>query len=299
MKPLTSFARAIVAVALLLGAFPAVTLAQPNVGTGVEYLGLERANTGQSAVRVDTSTTPNRTEVGCETDRIASTTVNGIRMVGAAASSKATISGVACTGGDTNQTLDLKGAGSSGIGVSQGIDTTVTGSIFLPAMEVCTSTSAVNGTAPTVQNNLVPTRQATGDWAIQRTAAGAETLSVHCNLSAAIQRLATSKGIRVDSFSVVHQITTANLTTNTFNAFSQVVYANNVANAVTNCCGTITVTLPTATQANPYVTAATVGTPTFQITAAAAWNLDWTAVMANTGVYRVYGVIVTYTLALY
>lgn len=285
--------------AAMLGTHVGRAIAQPSVGTGVQYIGVERSNTAQSTLRVDTSTTPNRTDLGCETDRIASATVNGIRIVGAAAASKPTISGTPCTGGDTNQTLDIKGAGTGGLGVSQGIDTTVTGSVFLPAMEVCTNTQAANGTATTVQTGLVTVRVAQGDFALQRTGAGAETISVHCNLSSWTQRLATSKGVRIDSFSIVQQITVAALTTNTFNAASQVVYSNNVANAVTACCGSITITMPTATQANPYVTAGTVGTPVFQTTAAAAWNLDWTAVLQNTGVYRVYGVIVNYTLATY
>ena len=140
---------------------------------------------------------------------------------------------------------------------------------------------------------LVPIRVAKGDWALSRTAGGAETHNLAAFLEAP-WRSTSGKGWKLTAFSLVHQITVVDLTSNTFNDLSTVTYANNVANAVADYGGVVTITLPTVVQANPYVTAATLATPAFQ-NGVAGVNIDWTAVMANTGVYRVYGIVATWT----
>jgi len=160
-----------------------------------------------------------------------------------------------------------------------------------------------NGVASCFSDNIatpmIRTRIAQSDWALARTAAGAETQNIECALTLPSQ-LTASKGIRIDSFSIVQQITVVALTSATFQALATNTYANNVANSINATYGgAVTIVLPTATQANPYVTAATLATPVFMNTGQTQIVLDWQVVMANTGVYRVYAIIVNFTQALY
>jgi hypothetical protein len=141
---------------------------------------------------------------------------------------------------------------------------------------------------------FINTRVASNDWALARTAGGAETYNIRCELPAPT-RTTSGKGYKLTAFSVSHFIGTAALTSNTFNALSTTTYANNVANAVAAYGGAITITLPTATQGNPYLTSGGVGTPAFMNTANASVGMDFTAVMQNTGVYRLYGISATWT----
>jgi hypothetical protein len=166
----------------------------------------------------------------------------------------------------------------------------VTQQIFINAPDAC---YADNTATP-----MIKVRLATGDWALARTAAGAETQNIECSFLLP-QQATASKGYRIDNFSLVHQITVVNLTSGTFQQLSTTTYANNVANAVAQYGGAPTITMPTVVQAAPYVTAATLAAPAFQNTLNAQVTVDWQVVMANTGVYRVYGVLVNLTRATY
>jgi hypothetical protein len=159
----------------------------------------------------------------------------------------------------------------------------VTNTLVVTALGNCHSSNAL----------LIPTRIAANDWAMARTAAGAETYNITCQIPLPFRNTA-SKGVRLNSFAIAQQITVAALTSNTFNALATVTYANNVANAIAGYGGVVTITPPTATQANPYLTAGTLGTPAFMTTTNAAVNMDFTVVMQNTGVYRLYAVALTY-----
>ena len=161
---------------------------------------------------------------------------------------------------------------------------------FFPAALHCQVTSSVA--------DPIVVRVAANDYGLRRTAGAAETINYGFTIPLILSATA-NKGMRLDSFSIVHQITVAALTSNTFNALATTTYANNVANAVAAHGGAITITMPTATQANPYVTAATIGTPAFVNATAKQISLDWTAVLQNTTVYTVYGVIGTYSAAWY
>jgi len=146
---------------------------------------------------------------------------------------------------------------------------------------------------------MIRTRVAQSDWALARTAAGAETQNIECAFVLPT-RTTANKGVRIDSFSIVHQITVVALTSSAFQALATVTYANNVANSINATYGgAATITMPTATQANPYVTAATLAAPAFMNTANTQIVLDYQVVQANTGVYRLYGIIVNFTEALY
>lgn len=135
------------------------------------------------------------------------------------------------------------------------------------------------------------------NYGLSRTAGGAETINYSVTIPVPMSATAL-KGMRLDSFSIVQQITVATLTSNSTPTLQTTTYVNNSVNSVAAYGGGFTGTaMPTATQANPYVTAETVTTPTFITTAATQLSLDWTAVMQNTGVYAVYGVIVNWTAA--
>lgn len=158
------------------------------------------------------------------------------------------------------------------------------GFVFIPAWTACVAT--------TPSATLVATRAAANDYNLTRVAAGAETYSISCSLGSWLQRSTASKGVKITSVKVVHQITVAALTSNSAPTIKTVTYANNTANALANFGGTLTVTMPTATQTNPYVTTVGLGTPAFFSTADSDLTIDWTAVMQNTGVYAVQGIIV-------
>jgi hypothetical protein len=290
----------ILIVLLALLAVPALLSSQPAISSGLFYLATERATGSQSTVRVETSTTPNRIEIGCETDRLATTTVNCLRIVGAATGVSPSITAIPATGGDTNIGINLVAAGTGVVAVPGSGGMTVTGplvvtgtkamTVFYRATDFC---KADNTATP-----MIAVRVAANDWALARTAAGAETQNINCTLPLSSFSTTANKGSRLDSFSIVQQITVVNLTSNTFTNLSQRTFTNNVANALSTYGGAVTITPPTVVQANPYVTAASLATPVFENTAATEVNVEWVAVQANTGVYRVYGIVANYTAAL-
>lgn len=168
--------------------------------------------------------------------------------------------------------------------------TVVTNRQFYSALEFCKSDNAT----------LIPTRIAANDWALARTAAGAETFNIHCTVPLPWRITGTgtatgTRGARLDAFSIAQQITVVNLTSNTFNALSTTTYANAVANAIAAYGGTVTITPPTIVQATPYLTAASLSAPTFMQINNAQVGIDFTVVMANTGVYRLYGISMAWT----
>ena len=190
--------------------------------------------------------------------------------------------------------------GAVGVGIAAGGLGTITATgpiVGAPTTDISqfyAATSFCKGDTATLQNGLLPVRLASNDWAIARTAAGAETINIRCNL-AAPTRTTSGKGWKLTAFKIVQQITVAALTSNTFNALSTTTYANNVANAVAAYGGSITITMPTATQANPYVTTGGVGTPAFMVTPDSQVGMDFTVVLQNTGAFKLYGVSAAWT----
>jgi len=159
------------------------------------------------------------------------------------------------------------------------------GSIFIPAYQVCSSDNA----------NLVKVRVAANDWALARTAGGAETFNVICPLDSWLQRTTAGKGIKINSIAIAYQVTTQALTSHTWGKVATVTYANNAANTVGADLATAP-TLQTATQANPYVTSVAITTPAYLPSAAnVSLTVEWQAVMQNLGVYRVIGVQVNFS----
>lgn len=257
------------------------------------YLSVVPGNVQQNSVRIDTSVAPNRLDIGAESSRLgtASQSVNILRCTGAIAGSAVGCSAVAGNGGDAAVGITFTPLG-TGVVRLGGIITT--NRVFLPATEFCKSDN--------VAVPMVATRVAQSDWALAVTSAAGSTQNLHCSIPSSIfgTQTTASKGIRIDSLSVSYFISTNNLTSQTWNAMAQVVYANNVANAISNFAGVTTCALATATQANPYLTACVVPTPAFIVTANTGFGIDFTAVLAAAATtYRVYGIEVGYSTALY
>jgi len=108
------------------------------------------------------------------------------------------------------------------------------------------------------------------------------------------------RGAEIKKIQFIYAIATDVLTTHTYD-LHQTTYANNVAPSVVSTIGgTLTGTLATATQAQPYVTSITIGTP-YIVGANTDLVADWfevSAVATATCVYDVYGVFVDFNYVL-
>lgn len=134
------------------------------------------------------------------------------------------------------------------------------------------------------------TRIAQGNY-VKRHTPGDETSIIGIDITPMI-RTAASKGFRLDSFDVIYSIGTAAMDAHTV-TLDRIAYANNVAVSITSIA--ITATLATATQANPYVTAATVNTPAFDNTADSKYIIEVTANNGATTEYDFYGIMLKFS----
>jgi hypothetical protein len=134
------------------------------------------------------------------------------------------------------------------------------------------------------------TRVARGDYVLRHTDAD-DTSVLGIDITEAI-RTTTAKGFKLASFDVIHKIGTAALEGHTV-TLDKIAYANNVAVAVTSI--SLTGSLSTATQAQPYVNNVAVATPAFNITAASKYVLELTVNAATTSVYDFYGINLRFT----
>jgi hypothetical protein len=154
--------------------------------------------------------------------------------------------------------------------------------------------------------NLVLTRNAKGDWSLNRTAAGAETYNCRVNISENVLRLGEiynlgvgpqgakypkppNKGILVTDIFAIYTVGVVNLTTATLR-LGKSVFANNVALAQTDVQAATGIA--TVVQANPYVQTVAVpaGSQLWAIDDTSQWEIEVQFVMANTGTLRVYGI---------
>lgn len=133
------------------------------------------------------------------------------------------------------------------------------------------------------------TRIAQGDYGMVHTAA-ANSPIVAMDISAEL-RTTASKGYELTSIGVISKVDTLALTSAT-PTINQVIYANNVANAVTQLA--FTGSLSTATQANPYVDVLTITTPAYQ-GSNSNLVLEITYVCQATTALTFYGVILNFT----
>lgn len=141
----------------------------------------------------------------------------------------------------------------------------------------------------TVGGTWTPTRIADNNVVLRKTAA-ADTSYIYASLRPLI-KAAANRGARVTSIDVIYSVGTAALTSHT-PTLSNVVYANNVAVAVSAHGGTISGTLATATQANPYVSTLTLGTKTFEVSSLGDVRLQIAVVAGGTTAYDFYGLVV-------
>lgn len=143
----------------------------------------------------------------------------------------------------------------------------------------------------TVGGTYTLTRNADGDFSLNKTAA-ADTTYVYASLRP-FYKTGAGRGAQVKSVDVIYSIATLALTSHT-PLIKSAVYANNVANAITTYGGTISGSLATATQANPYVSTLTLPTPTFNVSADEDVRLQIAVVAQATSVYAFYGLVVKY-----
>lgn len=151
--------------------------------------------------------------------------------------------------------------------------------IFVPVSEI-----------QTVGGTYTATRIADNDVVLRKTAA-ADTTYLVASLRKYFKTTA-GRGAKVKTIDVVYSIGTAALTTHAA-TISTVTYANNTAVAVAAHGGTISGTLATATQANPYVSTLTLGTQSFAVGVLADVRLQVAVTAAATSAYDLYGLVIT------
>lgn len=134
------------------------------------------------------------------------------------------------------------------------------------------------------------TRLAQGNYAQVKTQAD-DTTIIGIDITPEI-RTAASKGFRLDSFDVIYSIATLALDAHSV-VLDRIAYANNVAVSVTSI--PITATLATATQANPYLTNATINTPAFDNTADSKYVIEVTVDAGATSDYSFYGIMLRFS----
>jgi hypothetical protein len=106
-----------------------------------------------------------------------------------------------------------------------------------------------------------------------------------------IQRGPIPKGMQIDSVDVIYTVTGAALTTATV-GLTKTVFANNAAPVVTNLIALGANGLPTAVQAQPYVTNVAVGTPAMITSADAEVILNVNLTTQGGGSAIFYGVVI-------
>jgi hypothetical protein len=134
------------------------------------------------------------------------------------------------------------------------------------------------------------TRIAEADYSLRHTAA-ANTSILGIDVTKAI-RTGASKGLKLASIDVLHEIGTAALLAHTA-TLDKIAYANNVANAVTSI--PLTGSLSTATQAQPYVDNLAITTPAYDNTADSKYIFELTVQADTTSAYDYYGIVLKFT----
>lgn len=130
-----------------------------------------------------------------------------------------------------------------------------------------------------------PTRIAQGNYVLRKTAAD-DTTIIGIDVTPVI-RTTASKGFKLNSIDFIYSIATDVLEGHTA-TLDLITYANAAAVTVTSV--PLTLTLGTATNANPYVTNGTVTTPAYDITADTKYVIEQTVNAAATTAFDWYGV---------
>jgi hypothetical protein len=134
------------------------------------------------------------------------------------------------------------------------------------------------------------TRIAQGNYVLRHSVAN-DTSVIGIDITPAI-RTAAGRGFKLASFDVIYNIAALALDAHSV-VLDRVAYANNVAVAITSV--PLTVTLATATQAQPYLTNALVVTPAFDVTANSKYVAELTVDAGATSEYDFYGLNLRFT----
>lgn len=145
--------------------------------------------------------------------------------------------------------------------------------------------------------NLVLTRNALGDWSLNRTAAGAETYNLSCCIPFPIRTTKPTdygylpkgdRGLKLASIDLVYAVGVVNLTSIT-PVLKQVTMQDNVAIAVADHAGGLSGAPPVTQRANPYRFTLTPVTPVIWTDKTKRLVFEVQFVMANTGTLKFYG----------
>lgn len=158
--------------------------------------------------------------------------------------------------------------------------------VFIPAWGNCVGDTT----------NLTPVRVAASDWALARTATASETIQITCSLNSWLQRVGTTKGVKITGVRIHHQITVVALGAATWGKIATRGFANNTANALTGNDLATAPTLPIAVQTNPYLTSVAMASAAYlPANANQSIELEYAVLLQNTTVYRLYGLTVVFT----
>jgi len=158
--------------------------------------------------------------------------------------------------------------------------------LWIPGPSFAASANGVWTTVRLAANNLVLSKDG-----------GDDTDTLTSPSLRPLIRSTASKGFKITSIDVVYSILTADLDAHSA-VLSDVTYADNVAVAVTSHGGSLAGTLAIATDADPYVTTLTPGTPAYDNGALTDLRLEITVDAATTSLYDLYGIFVNYSFNL-
>ena len=178
-----------------------------------------------------------------------------------------------------------------------------TSTYFVPANACNFATGPVGATS--YQGGFAASRISSSIYAYARQAVATESYFISCPLTSWLQRIGTTEGIKINTLKLAYQIIAfknngalaSGLASHYFGAVATVGFANNTAVNVDLATKLVTYpTLATTHQANPYLTTVTFATPMY-LPAAADQELmaDWNLTMESGVIYRLYGVIVSFT----
>lgn len=112
---------AVLMLAALLGVGIAhlfIVPAMAQFGPGKYPVVIRPTQVSQQALKVDTSTTPNRVEIGCETDQLGGAANQGLRITGS--TTGVTLLGVPCTGAAVDVPITITAGGASAVTITGG-----------------------------------------------------------------------------------------------------------------------------------------------------------------------------------
>lgn len=176
---------------------------------------------------------------------------------------------------------------------------------YMIAPSQCNYASGPVAGLPNTGAAFAASRISSSVFAYARQAVATETYFISCPLNSWLQRVGTTRGIKINTIKLAYQIIgfknngalASGLASHYFGAVATVAFANNTAVNVDLATKLVTYpTLATSHQTNPYLTTVTFATPMY-LPAANDQELmaDWNLTMESGVIYRLFGVIVSFT----